>query len=240
MMIGEKGKDKSGKDKGDKMTTMDVIETKLQLAIGAPTTLTPTILTNISSPSSSTSSSSLQSPAVDVGAGPSVGMSNDASTSVASIPMVSPPSANESKTPLPNDMTSPSSSSLSSIGNGSGYVRDVVVKEKNEERDNGERVGVTTATNGRYPPLNIEEYDDYIVINGQRMDKPLVEKPIDADDHNIIIYYGIAPLHTPLYSDFVDTTDTDTHTHTHTHTTTHTDTHNHLSSNNKCMCTINR
>ncbi len=33
----------------------------------------------------------------------------------------------------------------------------------------------------------IEECDDYIVFNGKKMNKPLVEKPVDADDHNIYI-----------------------------------------------------
>mmetsp|Transcript_13732 Transcript_13732/g.24396 ORF Transcript_13732/g.24396 Transcript_13732/m.24396 type:complete len:1129 (+) Transcript_13732:620-4006(+) len=36
---------------------------------------------------------------------------------------------------------------------------------------------------------DMEEYDDYIVINGVRMDKPFVEKPVDGDNHNIYVYY---------------------------------------------------
>lgn len=31
----------------------------------------------------------------------------------------------------------------------------------------------------------IEEYDEYIVINGVQLNKPFVEKPVDADDHNV-------------------------------------------------------
>jgi hypothetical protein len=31
----------------------------------------------------------------------------------------------------------------------------------------------------------IEEYDEYIVINGAQLKKPFVEKPVDADDHNV-------------------------------------------------------
>lgn len=31
----------------------------------------------------------------------------------------------------------------------------------------------------------IEEYDEYIVINGSVLNKPFVEKPVDADDHNV-------------------------------------------------------
>ena len=33
----------------------------------------------------------------------------------------------------------------------------------------------------------VEEFPDYILINGQRMRKPLVEKPMDADDHSVIM-----------------------------------------------------
>lgn len=36
----------------------------------------------------------------------------------------------------------------------------------------------------------VEEFDDYIVIDGVQLKKPLLEKPYDGDDHNIIIYYG--------------------------------------------------
>jgi hypothetical protein len=35
----------------------------------------------------------------------------------------------------------------------------------------------------------VDEYDDHIEINGVSIHKPFVEKPIDADDHNIAIYY---------------------------------------------------
>lgn len=31
----------------------------------------------------------------------------------------------------------------------------------------------------------IEEYDEYIVLNGVQLNKPLVEKPVNADDHNV-------------------------------------------------------
>lgn len=34
----------------------------------------------------------------------------------------------------------------------------------------------------------VEEHDEYIVINGVRINKPCVEKPVDADDHNVIIF----------------------------------------------------
>ena len=35
----------------------------------------------------------------------------------------------------------------------------------------------------------IEEHDDHIEVNGVAINKPFVEKPVDADDHNIAIYY---------------------------------------------------
>ena len=35
----------------------------------------------------------------------------------------------------------------------------------------------------------VQEYDDHIEINGVKIVKPFVEKPVDADDHNIAIYY---------------------------------------------------
>ena len=36
---------------------------------------------------------------------------------------------------------------------------------------------------------NFEEYEDYVEVNGERIDKPFVEKPADAENHNICIYY---------------------------------------------------
>ncbi len=36
------------------------------------------------------------------------------------------------------------------------------------------------------------EADDYIVVNGVTLTKPFVEKPVDADDHNIYIYYPMS------------------------------------------------
>lgn len=43
----------------------------------------------------------------------------------------------------------------------------------------------------------IEEHDDYVIINGTRFNKPLVEKPFDAEDHNIYIY--CKPEHSSLF-----------------------------------------
>lgn len=36
---------------------------------------------------------------------------------------------------------------------------------------------------------SVKEFDDHIEINGISIHKPFVEKPVDADDHNIAIYY---------------------------------------------------
>jgi inositol hexakisphosphate/diphosphoinositol-pentakisphosphate kinase len=33
----------------------------------------------------------------------------------------------------------------------------------------------------------VEEFDEYIVVNGVTINKPLVEKPVDAEDHNIYV-----------------------------------------------------
>jgi inositol hexakisphosphate/diphosphoinositol-pentakisphosphate kinase len=40
------------------------------------------------------------------------------------------------------------------------------------------------------PETGIQEYDDYLIINGERLNKPFVEKPVNAEDHEITIYYS--------------------------------------------------
>lgn len=37
----------------------------------------------------------------------------------------------------------------------------------------------------------IEEFDDHIIINDFKVNKPFVEKPFDAENHDINIYYPI-------------------------------------------------
>ena len=38
--------------------------------------------------------------------------------------------------------------------------------------------------------VNFKEYEDYILINGVKMTKPFVEKPANAEDHEVKIYYS--------------------------------------------------
>ena len=42
---------------------------------------------------------------------------------------------------------------------------------------------------GNNSGVDFEEDDDHVVVNGTVFNKPFVEKPVDAEDHNIIIYY---------------------------------------------------
>ncbi|CAN0562314.1 unnamed protein product, partial [Ectocarpus sp. 12 AP-2014] len=40
--------------------------------------------------------------------------------------------------------------------------------------------------------LDIVEADDYIQVNSVTVHKPFVEKPVDAEDHNVYIYYPMS------------------------------------------------
>jgi inositol hexakisphosphate/diphosphoinositol-pentakisphosphate kinase len=38
--------------------------------------------------------------------------------------------------------------------------------------------------------LDFQEYEDYVMIEGNKLKKPFVEKPVNAEDHEIKIYYS--------------------------------------------------
>ena len=38
-------------------------------------------------------------------------------------------------------------------------------------------------------PEGFEETEDYVMLGGVKIMRPFVEKPVDANDHNIWIYY---------------------------------------------------
>ena len=40
------------------------------------------------------------------------------------------------------------------------------------------------------PELDFKEYEDFLLINGVKLSKPFVEKPVNAEDHEIKIYYS--------------------------------------------------
>jgi len=40
------------------------------------------------------------------------------------------------------------------------------------------------------PEIDFKEYEDSIVIGGEKLKKPFVEKPVNAENHEIKIYYS--------------------------------------------------
>ena len=38
--------------------------------------------------------------------------------------------------------------------------------------------------------VQLKEYEDFIMVNGEKLHKPFVEKPVNAEDHEIKIYYS--------------------------------------------------
>ena len=50
-------------------------------------------------------------------------------------------------------------------------------------------VSTGTGDGNKLGETTVQEFDDHIEINGVSVHKPFVEKPVDADDHNIAIYY---------------------------------------------------
>lgn len=51
------------------------------------------------------------------------------------------------------------------------------------------RYAVLDRDSGNPEDARLEEFDDYIEVNGKVFNKPFVEKPVCADDHNVYIYY---------------------------------------------------
>ena len=50
------------------------------------------------------------------------------------------------------------------------------------------------------PVIDLAEFDDYIIIKGEKLKKPFVEKPVNAEDHEIAIYYSSENPSGPGYS----------------------------------------
>ena len=71
-----------------------------------------------------------------------------------------------------------------STGTGDGGVRD----DNNEHNHQNSDIAASYGCPADHEP-EIDEHDDHIEVNGVVINKPFVEKPVDADDHNIAIYY---------------------------------------------------
>eukprot|EP00397_Hematodinium_sp_SG-2012_P038459 GEMP01041839.1.p1 GENE.GEMP01041839.1~~GEMP01041839.1.p1 ORF type:complete len:410 (+),score=93.22 GEMP01041839.1:201-1430(+) len=56
-------------------------------------------------------------------------------------------------------------------------------------RDHGVAVPEHIVADYSSPDVSIVEDDAYVEINGQRLEKPFVEKPVDAENHEISIYH---------------------------------------------------
>lgn len=51
------------------------------------------------------------------------------------------------------------------------------------------KLGVTLGGFRVTPEVSLREDGNAIIIDGQVMDKPFVEKPVSGEDHNIYIYF---------------------------------------------------
>ncbi len=93
---------------------------------------------------------------------------------------------------------------------GTGYPNNLEMQEVIKDQ---RKVYVHLEASGIYDPLHIyksrngyvssgsegrngketelEEHNDHIVLNNVQISKSFVEKPVDADNHNIAIYYPL-------------------------------------------------
>lgn len=71
------------------------------------------------------------------------------------------------------------------VKNGIPTARHVVVHRKEEVKE----VDGTSSWILSAPTTTFVEEEDHIEVDGVRLSKPFVEKPFDADDHNVYIYY---------------------------------------------------
>jgi inositol hexakisphosphate/diphosphoinositol-pentakisphosphate kinase len=55
-------------------------------------------------------------------------------------------------------------------------------------------VSTGTGDGNKAREREVQEFDDHIEVNGISIDKPFLEKPVDADDHNIAIYVSLCWL----------------------------------------------
>jgi len=70
-----------------------------------------------------------------------------------------------------------------------GYVTTTIEKERNGGKSSDLLSNLSLSWRQKFVQPQIEEHDDYIVVDGTVIHKPFVEKPVDADDHNIWIFY---------------------------------------------------
>jgi inositol hexakisphosphate/diphosphoinositol-pentakisphosphate kinase len=51
------------------------------------------------------------------------------------------------------------------------------------------KLGIDLGKEQVTPQLELREDGDAIIIDGQVMEKPFVEKPVSGEDHNVYIYF---------------------------------------------------
>jgi inositol-hexakisphosphate/diphosphoinositol-pentakisphosphate 1-kinase len=51
------------------------------------------------------------------------------------------------------------------------------------------KLGISLGGQRMTPEVELREDGDAIIIDGQVMEKPFVEKPVSGEDHNVYIYF---------------------------------------------------